>query len=145
MGGLYRQYLVESVFIKWQFVNEQVFPLIVIFAPSLTNLASSLSSGAAIANLGENKLNRQQIISGAGGNDRGMILSTINLEQYVGQSSQYKSGIYAGFLGAAPSNPATLIYLNFCVYGPSILSLGILSNLKIEFRVKFYDVQTPLG
>jgi len=144
-GGFYRQYLVEAVTITWSVVNRENFPVIIVFAPSLTNLAAVLSSGQAIANLAENKFAQTRVLSAQGGQDRARIQVTIKLSSYVALPQQYNSGIYSGFMGAAPSNPSNLIYGNFSGYAPSTFTNGIVSDLKVRFHTKLYDVQTPLG
>jgi len=144
-GGFYRQYLVEAVTITWSVVNRENFPVIIVFAPSLTNLAAVLSSGQAVANLAENKFAQTRVLSAQGGQDRARIQVTIKLSSYVALPQQYNSGIYSGFMGAAPSNPSSLIYGNFGGYAPSTFTNGIVSDLKVRFHTKLYDVQTPLG
>jgi len=144
-GNLYRQYLVRRVFIDWFVSNNGVAPVILVAAPSLTNLAAVLSSGQAIANLAENRGAKKFILSGAGGQDRGRIRMRIPLAKYVSNNFQYNSGTYSGFMGSAPSNPATLIYLNFCAYSPVPLTAGVTTDLSIRFETKLYDIQTPLG
>jgi len=145
-GGLYRQYLVEAVTVTWNVSNLQNFPIILVMAPSLTALGGVLGSGAAIANLAENKFaQKKKILSGSGGQDRTFFRSYLNLAKFTGQPLQFNSGGYSGFLGTAPSNPVNLIYFNFCAYGPSPLTSGIISDLSIRFHTKLYNVQTPLG
>jgi len=144
-GGLYRQYLVESVTVTWDVANAQTFPIQIVFAPSLTNLSTIITSAAAVSNLAENKQAQQRIISGVGGQDRARIKTTINLRSFVANPTQFQSGIYSGFLGAAPSNPTTLIYLNFCGSAPFVFSTGIVASLRVDYHTKLYDVQTPLG
>jgi len=144
-GGLYRQYLVESVTVTWSVANAQAFPIIVVFAPSLTSLATVITSAAAVANLAENKMAQSRVLSISGGQDRTVIKSFVDLRRYVAKPTQFDSGIYSGFLGAAPSNPATQLFLNFCGYASSPFSTGIIASLKIDFHTKLYDVQTPLG
>jgi len=144
-GGLYRQYLVEAVTITWSVVNRENFPVIIVFAPSLSSQAAVISSGQAVANLAENKFAQTRVLSAQGGQDRARIRVTIKLSSYVALPQQYNSGIYSGFMGAAPSNPSNLIYGNFCGYAPSTFTNGIVSDLKVRFHTKLYDVQTPNG
>jgi hypothetical protein len=145
LGLLYRQSLVEKVLSDWFVCNNGAVPIIIVVCPSLTNLAGVLSSGAAIANLAENKWARKAILSGAGGQDRYRIRLSIDLARFVANYTQYHSGIYSGFMGSAPSNPTQLIYLNFCAYSPLPLTSGVTSDLSIKFFTEVYDVQTPLG
>jgi len=84
-------------------------------------------------------------LSGAGGQDRYRFRMKLDLANYVKNNYQFYSGAYSGFLGAAPSNPANLIYLNFASYSPLPLTAGVTSELSIKFKTKLYDVQTPLG
>jgi hypothetical protein len=144
-GGLYRRYLVTKVRVEWKVTNMESFPLSVCFAPSLADITTIVSSKNAAADVGEMKLGQVADLSAAGGMDRALINSTIDCATFMGNVNEYlDSGTWAGFAGAAASNPNQYIFLNFTVYSSNVLSSGIFSTLRIHYTVKFYEVQTPI-
>lgn len=143
-GGIYRQYLIEAVTIEWRVSNLEAFPVSVVFAPSLTDIGSVVSSRNAAADIGELRHSQVRSLSMAGGLDRTMIRARFNLASLVGNTTQFNSGLFSGNMGFAPSNPAFFVYFNFAAYSASNFSSGIESTLKLSFHTKLYSIQSPL-
>jgi len=143
-GGLYRQYLVEAITVEWRVSNLEAFPVSVVMAPTLTDIGSVISSRNAAADIGELRHSQVKSLSMAGGLDRTIFRATYNLASLVGNMIQFNSGSFAGFLGAAPSNPSALVYINFAAYSAVNFVNGIESTLKLSFHTKLFSIQSPV-
>jgi hypothetical protein len=141
-GAFYRQYIVESITVKWIVCNKEAFPVTVVCAPSNVSLATVITSHQAAVNLGENKLSTVRNLSMASGQDRTIIVKNINWSRYIANPVQYLGGTFSGFGGFAPSNPIVSTFLDFAAYADNVFSAGISSSLRIEYHTKWYDIQS---
>jgi hypothetical protein len=144
-GAFYRQYIVESVTIKWIVCNKEAFPVTVVCAPSNVSLATVITTHQSAVNLGENKLSTVRNLSMASGQDRTIIIKNINWSRYIANPIQYLAGTFSGFGGFAPSNPTVSTFIDFAAYADNVFSAGISSSLRIEYHTKWYDIQSLQG
>jgi len=142
MATLYRRYLVTSLTVTLDVVNNEAFPVLVAIAPSDIDLASVITSAAAAVNLAEYPLAKKVLLSAAGGMNRGRLTMTINLARFVGQPLAYKSSLdYSALVNASP---AIQTFFNVSVSSATNLTaLGVTQYAQYKYRTHWSQRQTP--
>lgn len=136
-GALYRKWIILSVDIDWKVDNLESFPMTIIFAPTTVDIFASVVSRNDALDIAELPNSQSKQVSASSGMDRSFIRSRVNLSAFSGDPTYYRSsGLFNG-VGAA--NPTLMYYFNFVIVTNVNLVSGIFSNLRIRYKVRFYE------
>lgn len=142
LAALYRRYLVTSLTVTLDVVNNEAFPVVVAIAPSDIDLATVITSGALALNLAEYPLAKKVLLSAAGGQNRGRLTMTINLGRFVGQPTAYRGSL--DYSALTNTSPATNTYFNVAAASASnFTAAGITQYAQYKYRVHWSQRQTP--
>jgi len=142
LATLYRRYLVISLTVNIDIVNNEAFPVLVAIAPSDIDLASVITTPAAAVNLAEYPLAKKVLLSAAGGMNRAKLSMTINLPRFVGQPTAYLGSLdYSALVNASPT---VQTFFNVAVSSATnFTALGVTQYATYKYRTVWSQRQTP--
>jgi len=140
--AFYQEWRVEQVSVQLRVGNMETFPQSVCMIATNTDVATSINTTQKAVNATENPFSTGvKLMSGMGGMDRMITTSSYKLGAVFGNSRQYYVDPNTSGFGA--SNPNTLLYLTVIIFGPSPQVKGVFSDMRIRYKVKFFN-RVPL-
>jgi hypothetical protein len=133
-AAIYSTYRVLSIEYEVAIANNETFPLQVAVAPTLTDIGLN---SVNTADLAEIKFAKYTMLAAKGGQDRIRLRGALRMDMIFGTSYLYDST----FNSAVTTNPATILYINVGLTGPSPLVNGVTPAVRIWYDVLFYRRQ----
>lgn len=133
-AAIYSTYRVLAIEYEVAIANNETFPLQVAVAPTLTDIGLNSPNSVDLAEI---KFAKYTMMAAKGGQDRIKLRGAIRLDKLFGASYLYDST----FNSAVTTNPATILYINVGLQGPSPLVNGVTPAVRIWYDVLLYRRQ----
>jgi len=142
LAAIYGRYMVIHFSAELEFINNEAFPVSILVAPSLVDLATVVTGPIPAINISELPHAKEVLLSATGGMNRGILRFNLDLPVFTGQPAIYHDSIH--YTALTNASPGTQLFFNIAALSAiNFTAAGLTQLCTYKYRVVFTERKIP--